>query len=327
MKTGVVGFGSIGARYANWLRELGMQVGVYDADEKKSGKLGCRDLRFFPSLSSLLGWGPCKVIIATPPSDHNKVAISAIKGGADVLIEKPLALSIHEIEEIEILCHQTGKVGSGVCNMRYHPAIQAVRKVLPKIGRPLAARASFSHRLSQMRPEGVVTYATSSEEGGGVIMDCIHEIDILRWLLGPIKEIRGWPGKIGDDPMQADDIADIQIAFDSGCHGIAHLDFLSRLKRRGIEIIGTDATIIWESLGKLPEFGKVVIGDNRGFETIFFDESIDREASYKAMLRDFLSARENTQSLQEGKEALAASLLASNVEWSPLGNVERRIPK
>lgn len=240
----------------------------------------------------------------------------ALSGGADVLVEKPFALNIADIEEIYADAKRYGQRVWGVCNMRFHPAIETIKRALPKIGKPLSARAHFSHRLSQMRPAGVSVYAASAPDGGGVILDCIHEVDLMQWLLGPISRVRGWSGRIGQDRIEADDIADLQVELQSGCHGTIHFDFLSRLRRRGMEIIGTDSTLIWQATGRRPEAGELVIGDHRGEEVLWQDDSVDGEAQYRAMLKAFLDGGEGLQTPGEALRVVAVALAAHEEDWS-----------
>jgi predicted dehydrogenase len=229
MKVGVVGCGSIGRRYVEWLSELDVELAIFDVNKTVLNEIikNNTKINIFNSYEEFLFWKPEKVIISTPPLHHIDPAISALKNGADLLIEKPLAADIVDADKIIAQANKGRGEVWGVCNMRFHPGVQAVAGALGDIGRPLCVRAHFSHRLSQMRPVGVDVYAASTKEGGGVILDCIHEFDYLQWLLGPLKKIRGWCDQIGDDKIQADDVADIEMEFSSGCRGIIHFDLKS----------------------------------------------------------------------------------------------------
>ena len=75
-----------------------------------------------------------------------------------------------------------------VCNMRFHPAVAALRHALPMIGKPLFAQAHYGNYLPDMRPgaDYRTLYCASAAAGGGVILDAIHEIDYLIWLFGAV---------------------------------------------------------------------------------------------------------------------------------------------
>ena len=314
IRVGVVGCGSIGRRYIEWLTDLGVQVATFDTDPSRLHDLP-PGVRAYDRLLDFEHWQPSKIIIATPPQHHATAVSATINCGADFLIEKPLAPDLEAGRLIATILARQGRKAWGVCNMRFHPAISQIAEILPRLGRPLSVHAFFSHRLSQMRPHGTAVYAASAADGGGVILDCIHEFDYLQWLLGPIVRTRGWTARIGDDPIQADDIADIQVEFASGCHGVIHFDFLSRLKRRGLEIIGTDATVLWQSTGKTPEHCEVVFGSNQGHESVLCSANIDAFEPYRQMLRSFLDDASTLQTMLEARATLAIALASATPEW------------
>ncbi len=315
MKVGVIGCGSIGKRYVQWLSALGVEVAACDINADKLDETANYAEQTFTNLNDLIDWGINKLIVSTPPLFHAKSAIVALENGIDLLVEKPLAANLASAEKIIAAVEKNRASAWVVCNMRFHPGIQVMATNLQKIGKPLCVRAYFSHHLSQMRPAGVDVYAASTEEGGGVILDCIHELDVMQWLLGPMKSIRGWSSQIGEENINADDVADLQIEFASGCHGIAHFDFLSRLKRRGLEIIGNEATAIWESTGRNPEMCTVKIGTNENSHVLLRDENVNGFAPYKEMLVRFLDNGGGLQTINEAMQTLRFALAGASPDW------------
>jgi predicted dehydrogenase len=318
MKVGVIGCGSIGRRYVQWLAELGVDVGACDIDIDNLNRISIYSKKNFTDQEELFNWGIEKLIIATPPLYHAQPALMAMEKNIDLLIEKPLAAGIADAERMVARAKDNNSNAWVVCNMRFHPGIVAIADNLEQIGPPLCVRAYFSHRLSQMRPTGVDVYAASEEKGGGVILDCIHEFDVLQYLLGPMSSIRGWCDQIGEDKINAYDVADIQIQFSNGCHGIVHFDFLSRLKRRGLEIIGEKATSVWASQGKTPEICSVTLGTNEKNHILLNDDDVDGFKPYRIMLEKFLRGGDGLQSIQEALQSLRFALAATSPEWKKL---------
>jgi len=79
------------------------------------------------------------------------VARAAVAAGADVLIEKPLAASLGGVANSLAQVERGGQRVRVVCNMRLHPAVDALRRALPRVGRPLFACAQYGNYLPEMR--------------------------------------------------------------------------------------------------------------------------------------------------------------------------------
>src|SRR5262249_45644805 len=139
------------------------------------------------------------VVIATPHTTHLSIAKNALAAGADVLIEKPLAANLEGIGALLAEAERGGRRIRVVCNMRFHSAVAALRRALPRIGKPLFARAQYGNYLPDMRPgaDYRTLYCARVETGGGVILDAIHEIDYLAWLFGPVEQVGATAGRIG----------------------------------------------------------------------------------------------------------------------------------
>jgi predicted dehydrogenase len=198
--------------------------------------------------------------------------------------------------------------------MRFHIGVQAIRANLARIGRPMYFRGVFGHRLSQMRTTGG-EFAREGAMGGGVVLDCIHEFDYLRLLFGPITDVRGMVTQIGEERIDAEDIAEVMFVHASGVHGTLHLDFLMRQKRRGIEVIGVDGTLSWFSTGKTPEVARVTFADQRGEIVLLDNVEVDPRQEYEVMLEHFLAGTGELQSVDEAIAALDAALKARSGTW------------
>jgi predicted dehydrogenase len=311
MKIAVVGCGSIGSRYVHWLSELGAEVIACDSDSERLKQFKRLErVASVKTLEAALSLKPDRMLVATPPNTHADVACAGLEVGVDVLIEKPIASTVKDAARIVDTAKRSQCQAWVVCNMRFHDGPQMLKKHMDKIGTPLFARVHFGHRLSQMRPAGTNVFASSSDEGGGVILDCIHEIDYLQWLFGEIDMVDSWIGQIGPDKINAEDFAEIRLQFKNGVRVTAHFDFLMRRKRRGAEIIGSEGNLIWYSEGKNPEDCSVTFGDNNSELILLHNPKIDSFAGYIRMLHDFLRDGENLQTVKEGMRALSVAIRA-----------------
>jgi len=320
LRVGVVGCGSIGARYVRWLGDLGrMDVAAHDLDSTALSRVACESgVQAFATLDELLHWSPDAVIVATPPSAHEAVALPVLHAGGHVLVEKPIAHTLESARSILAGAADAGRPLYVVCNMRFHPGPATIHRHLAEIGEPLFSRAYFGHALTSMRPgrDHRAVYAAAREMGGGAVLDCIHEFDYQQWLFGPIEEVGGWAGTIGLEGIDAEDYAEILLGFRNGMRSSIHLDFLQRFRRRGCEVVGTEGTLLWESEGKNPQRSRVrLLRTDQTHETLHASV-VDSPAIYRRMLAEYLDTIAGggpSTVLQTGEEAirtLAAALLA-----------------
>ena len=204
---GVGTFGRNHARVYHQLTQEGMPVrlvGVVDPDTARADvvarEFGCRS---FGSIEQLVTTHSevQAASVAVPTIHHLKAAQQLMESGIDVLIEKPLAPSLAEADELIRLAQRLGRIGQAGHLERFNPAVRAA---LPVITRPMFFEV---HRLSVFTPRSLDV---------DVVLDLmIHDLDIvLSFVNSPVKEIRavGLPilsGKV--------DIANVRLEFDSGC--------------------------------------------------------------------------------------------------------------
>ena len=86
-----------------------------------------------------------------------------------------------------------------------------------------------------MRASGNDVFASKSDQGGGVVLDCVHDIDIATWLLGPMEHVVSRVATIGEDDIDAEDYALVLLKGNNGLVSSFHFDFIGRLKKRGCE--------------------------------------------------------------------------------------------
>jgi len=207
IRVAVVGAGAFGKNHARVYHELQQQglgielVAVVDANpaqaEAVARQFGCAALS---SVNDLQGRVDA-ASVAVPTADHLKVASALMKSGVDVLIEKPLASSLQEADELIQLARAHKRVAQAGHLERFNPAVRAT---LPLLTRPMFFEV---HRLSIFTPRSLDV---------DVVLDLmIHDIDVvLSFVQSPVKEIRavGLPvvsGKV--------DIANVRMEFESGC--------------------------------------------------------------------------------------------------------------
>jgi predicted dehydrogenase len=179
-------------------------VGVVDPDTARADAVAREfSCRSFGSIQQLVTTHSAvqAASVAVPTIYHLDAARQLMEAGVDVLIEKPLAISLHEADEIIRLAKRFGRIAQVGHLERFNPAVRAA---LPVITRPMFFEV---HRLSVFTPRSLDV---------DVVLDLmIHDLDIvLSFVNSPVTEIRavGLPilsGKV--------DIANVRLEFESGC--------------------------------------------------------------------------------------------------------------
>lgn len=127
---GIVGYGGFGEFIGNaWNEMENVQVvAVCDADPTRAPG---GDVVFHDCLESILADENVEILsIATPPSSHKDIAIQAMQAGKHVLIEKPLALTAADAEEIKRVAEETGRVATVDFVIRWNPLVQMLEEIV-----------------------------------------------------------------------------------------------------------------------------------------------------------------------------------------------------
>jgi predicted dehydrogenase len=238
----VVGAGSSGARHARNLVGHGARVVAMDVDEGRAAAAPA--IETMPLDLDRVGEFE-GVVIATPTALHREQAMIALGGGAAVLVEKPLAASEEGLEDLVSAAGDRLAVGY---NLRLHRPVERLRELLVagRAGRVIHVHAWFGSYLPDWRPHVDYrrTYSAHAAEGGGVLRDASHELDLLVWLLGQSWSVEGAVmARRSKLEIDVEDVAAAVLRSEDGIPALLSLDYVSRRYRRGLEIVGEDATL------------------------------------------------------------------------------------
>ena len=247
----VVGAGSVGSRHCRNLAALGHQVMVWDVDERRLSQATTSPrIRTAHSLGEGLHRRPEAVLVCTPPASHLSIARQALAEKVHVFVEKPIAPSSEGVHDLLAFARQQACTVSVGYNLRFLPSLRKVRSLVRegRIGRILSARAQFGFYLPAWRPGSDYrdNYAVSRALGGGILLDAIHELDYLGWMLGDAVEVSCTMAHVSDLIGDTEDVAEVTLRFADGAVGHVHLDYVRRAYRRTLEVLGTDGVIEWE---------------------------------------------------------------------------------
>lgn len=171
IRVGVIGVGALGQHHARVYAALGdvLLAGVYDVDPARAGEVASRHgSRAFAHLRELLPEVDA-VSVAVPTVDHLRVARAALEAGKDVLVEKPMATTLAEADEMIALAEARGAVLQVGHIERFNPAVEVLRRV-PE------PRFVEVHRLGSFSPRSLDI---------DVVLDLmIHDLDLVLSLDG-----------------------------------------------------------------------------------------------------------------------------------------------
>lgn len=289
----IVGYGSIGARYAGLLVDLGVDVAVVSRREIN-----------FPHRYKELGkaveeWRPNVAIIASKTVEHRsdieRLARHGYQGA--VLVEKPLYDRPASTPDI-----QSSRVHVAF-NLRFHPVIQEMREQLK--GRTIySLHAYVGQYLPDWRPGNNYTesYSAKRAEGGGVIRDLCHEIDLILWLAGPHHSMTALGGKVSDLEIDSDDVFTLLLELEKAPVATLVLNYLDSVRTREL-VVHTDKGTLRGDL-----CANTLINDT--LPKIYF--TMGANDTYKAQLKAFLAGDETT--LCSLKEGMAVTNLIAKAE-------------
>jgi predicted dehydrogenase len=162
------------------------------------------------------------VIITTPHPQHRDGALEALAAGAHVLVEKPMALSVAECDEMIGAAKKAGKILSVVCQRRWFPACIRIKEALDagKLGRPILAQLTILGWRDKAYYDSDPWRGRWATEGGGILINqAPHQIDLLQWYMGPFEEIRGFWDNFNHPYIEVEDSAVAAIRFKNGALG------------------------------------------------------------------------------------------------------------
>lgn len=160
--------------------------------------------------------------IATESGIHAEIALYCIEKGVNLIIEKPMAMSIEDANKIIDLAEEKNVKVSACHQNRFNVAIQKLRKAVESGRFGKLSHGSIHVRWN--RNAGYYEQApwrgTWEQDGGALMNQCIHGIDLLRWMMGDeIEEIYGATRQQFHDYLEAEDVGMAVIKFKNGAIG------------------------------------------------------------------------------------------------------------
>ena len=323
----MIGVGSFGRNHARVLSELQKAgevelAAVCDTDPERAAELAMEfRTQAFTGLDQLLAKSAIQAaVVAVPTVHHADVVRRLLEAGIDVLVEKPLATSLDEADELIRLARVNKRIAMTGHLERFNPAVRAVAGIVT------TPKFFEVHRLSVFTPRALDV---------DVVLDLmIHDLDVVLSIVNsPVKEVRA----VGLPILSAKvDIANVRIEFDSGCvanftasrvstekvrklrffqpHQYVSVDYA----KQDVFAISVDAEAL--AAGKVADVSAMQSTPSVKMHAAGLQlqrPPVTKEEPLRAELREFLRAcRQRTQpivTLEDGRRALSAALEITRV--------------
>lgn len=310
----MVGLGSIGVRHLNNLHTLGVhELGVVRTRNLPPPKeIIPKDVTVFQDIDLALSKKFDLVVVANPTSLHLETLIKALKAGSHVYIEKPVAHEKRRLPELtRYLASNNPKVLVG-CQLRMHPGLQKIEEWInqDKLGKIYSVQVDLGEYLPDWHPweDYRQTYAARADQGGGVVLTLIHELDYLHWLFGRPRGVFAVGGHRTSLELTVEDTALITYETERNICVQLRMDYWRKPPVRHMNIVAEKAIVDWDypaRLTTLKQNGQIL-------DKIELPPTWDRNELFLSMMKEFIdsfSGRSSTRvTLQDGIDVLHTAL-------------------
>jgi UDP-N-acetyl-2-amino-2-deoxyglucuronate dehydrogenase len=337
MRFGILGCGVIGPHHARALAGLddAELVATADVNPERARKLadehGCSH---YSGLGEMLSNADLDAVcICTPSGMHATDAIAALEAGKDVVIEKPVDVTLRAADRLLEARRATGRKVAVISQHRFDGATLAVRDAIEKgrFGRLASGSAEVRWWRSQSYYDSGGWRGTRELDGGGALINqSIHSIDLLQWLMGPVAEVTAYTGLLAHERIEVEDTAVAILKFASGALGtiVATTAAYPGLSAtiavhgdRGSAIIDDDQLTYFHAAGEREEGRAYGAGGEKGAGRIDDLYGVAKPGpgagadpgslsmAHREQIGDFVEAvrddREPSVNLEEGRKPLA----------------------
>ena len=250
-KFGIVGCGMIANVHAKAIGDIcntelvGVADNSYDFALKFAQKWG---VKAFNDYNELLSDKEIDVVcICTPSCFHAQNAIDALNSGKHVVLEKPMAITVEDTDKIIETCSKTGKLLTVISQLRFSKDILKIKKLIEEgaFGKITLCELNMKYYRTPEYYSSSPWKGTLKFDGGGALMNQgIHGIDLLEFIMGDIKTVKGKAKTLFHD-IEVEDTAVAIVEFNNGALGtiIASSCAYPGFNRK-ITICGSDGYVI-----------------------------------------------------------------------------------
>lgn len=318
IKLGVLGFGGMGNWHSNNALKIdGVKViSVHDIDSKRLDDARKRGLKAYESREDFLNDEDINfVIIATPNHIHKKFAIEALYAGKNVMCEKPVALSVAELDEIIKVANETGKLFTIHHNRRLDKDYRVMREIVENnmIGKVYSIESRVHGNNGQ-----IYGWRTKPEFGGGMVLDWgVHLLDHFTFMYPDKKISSVYAQTFSLINPEVDDLFKVELRFEDGLSIHVQVGTFGLIKQPRFIAYGDLGTMVIDDFSgengkirvlkhRLDDMGRVIIDTPAGPTRTMAPqpEECFMEADLPKVEQRWVNLYQNLVEYMQGKAAL-----------------------
>lgn len=226
LRTGIVGGGKVGHLISHALKSLKNSdyLSICGRDPEKIVRFAeSYGVRAYTDVTEMVTKEKLDVaIIATPHPVHREPTIAALKAGAHVLVEKPLASTVQDCDAMSEAARKNEKKIGVICQRRFFRPSMRIRKAIDegKIGKPVLGTIEMLGWRDRDYYKSDPWRGTWEGEGGGLLVNqAPHQLDLLQWYMGEIDELYGDWSNLNHPYIEVEDTAIAVLRFKNGGMG------------------------------------------------------------------------------------------------------------
>lgn len=165
---------------------------------------------------------PQLVAVATDSGRHAEIALACIEAGCNVIVEKPIAMSLSDADKMINAAKEKGVKLCANHQNRFNSSIRQIRSALEagRFGRLYHGTAHILWRRDEKYYADGDWRGKWASDGGTLMNQCIHNIDLLRWMMGnDIDEVAAYTARLAHPYIEAEDLGLAMIKFSNGSFG------------------------------------------------------------------------------------------------------------
>ncbi len=256
LRLGLIGLGNIGRHHANYLLEGKVPrcalTAVCTTTAAKLEPYASRGLATWTDAQALIRSGTVDaILIATPHYDHAPLGIAALEAGLHVMVEKPIAAHKADAERLlAAAARHPRQVFAGMFQLRMEPRYQELRRLITSGELGTLVRVNWIN-TDWFRTEAYYASggwrATWAGEGGGVLLNqCLHNLDVLTWLLGPPQSVRGFAQLGRFHQIEVEDQITVHLEWPGRVQGVFVASTGEAPGTNRLELVGSRGKVVME---------------------------------------------------------------------------------
>lgn len=231
MKYALIGCGMISPNHINAALETGLEIAalcdLVEENRQKALSLIPEEKRAGVKLyadhkTMLAEVQPELVAIALGSGLKKRLACDCLNAGVNVIVEKPIALSLEEADAMVACARENGKTLCINHQLRFCPSVRAIRAAVQdgSFGQMYHAAAQIRRNRNQAYFDAGKWRGTWKNDGGTLMNQCIHYTDLLEWILGDVEEVFAYTDRLAHPYIEAEDMGLSLVKFKSGAYAM-----------------------------------------------------------------------------------------------------------